>query len=153
MNSDDSSFQERPAKHTGSPSPMNSNESSSNTLSTAIFLLALSAVVYLAAQIGMAKRGGDTMRWQLTELDSLIGKHQEQKKLTADAVIKNEDQVKQSNQLQTSYSNLFNDIIDLAKTDADAKKIVDAFGIQRQNPEGAPAAEAKPADAKAPEKK
>ncbi|MEY5008891.1 MAG: hypothetical protein RLZZ253_30 [Verrucomicrobiota bacterium] len=108
--------------------------SESDKSATALFLLALTAVVFFASQIAMAVRNGETMRWQLENLEKQIKSLQEAKSQFAELISKREEQVKQSSQIQLQYTNLLNEILDLSQTDGDAKKIVEKFGIQRQTP-------------------
>jgi hypothetical protein len=108
--------------------------SESDKSASALFLLGLTAVVFFASQIAMAVRNGETMRWQLENLEKQIKSLQEAKSQFADLIAKREEQVKQSSQIQLQYTNLLNEILDLSQTDGDAKKIVEKFGIQRQNP-------------------
>jgi hypothetical protein len=103
----------------------------------ALFLLGLTAVVFFASQIAMASRNGETMRWQLENLEKQIKSLQEAKSQFADLIAKREEQVKQSSQIQVQYTNLLNEILDLSQTDGDAKKIVEKFGVQRQTPASA----------------
>jgi hypothetical protein len=114
----------------------------------ALFLLGLTAVVFFASQIAMASRNGETMRWQLENLEKQIKGLQEAKTQFADLISKREEQVKQSSQIQLQYTNLLNEILDLSQTDDDAKKVVQKFGIQRQNPPAGSAEEksSKPAE-------
>ncbi len=124
----------------------NSSESSNYTL----FLLALAAAVFLGAQLGAVQRGSETMRWQQANSDKQIESLKDSKKRFAEAIVKRDEQVKQAGQVQTQYIALFNDILELSKTDEDAKKVVQKWGIQRQAPaEGA----AKSDDKKVPETK
>ena len=115
---------------------MTAHESSSGSDKSplAFFLLGLTAVVFFASQIAMAGRNRETMRWQLENLEKQITSLRDAKTQFADLISKREDQVKQSSQIQLQYTNLLNEILDLAQTDEDAKKVVQKFGIQRQNP-------------------
>ena len=108
------------------------------TSNYALSLLALAASVFLGAQLGAVQRGSETMRWQQANTEKQIESLKESKERFAEAIIKRDEQVKQSGQVQTQYTALFNDILDLAKKDEDAKKVVQKWGIQRQAPaEGA----------------
>ncbi len=94
------------------------------------------------------------MRWQLENIDKQIKSLKEAKTQFAELISKREEQVKQSSQVQVQYTNLLNDILDLAKTDTDAQKVVQKHGIQRQNPtEGAPDQKGESKTPSAPEKK
>jgi hypothetical protein len=114
---------------------MSSPEStSSNSSSYTLFLLALAASVFLGAQLGAVQRGSETMRWQQANSEKQIESLKDSKKRFAEAIVKRDEQVKQSGQVQTQYTALFNDLLDLSKTDEDAKKVVQKWGIQRQAP-------------------
>ena len=107
-----------------------------------VALLALSVAIFFGAQLATVNRSGKTMRWQLNNLDKQNANLKEAQKQFADLLRKREELVKQSSQVQQQYTALLNDVLDLAKDDADAKTVVEKWGIQRQTP---PAAEAKPA--------
>ncbi len=120
-----------------------------------ITLLALAAAVFFGAQIGAVNRGAKTIKWQLENMDKQIANLKDAKKQHDELITKRGDLVKQSSAVQAQYTSLLNDVMDLAKTDADAKKIVEKWGIQRQAPpEGStPAADDKKAEAKPAESK
>ena len=80
------------------------------------------------------QRGGKTLNWQLTNTEKQISNLKDAKKQFADALVKREEIVKQSGKVQEQYTALLNDVIELAKTDEDAKKVVAKWGIQRQQP-------------------
>lgn len=130
---------------------MSSPESiSSDSSNYTLFLLALAGSVFLGAQLGAVQRGSETMLWQQANSEKQIESLKDSKKRFAEAIVKRDEQVKQSGQVQTQYTALFNDLLDLSKTDEDAKKVVQKWGIQRQEPaEGA----AKPEEKKASETK
>src|SRR4051812_43414802 len=104
------------------------NESSSFNVQLPVTLLALAAAVFLGAQIGAVNRSGSTMRWQLTNFDTQITNLKDAKKQFAEAIVKREDQVKQSGQVQAQYTALLNEVLDLSKVDEDAKKLVQKWG-------------------------
>ena len=114
-------------------------------------LLSLALAVFIAAQIASVDRGGKTMRWQLSNLDKQQANLQEAQKKLADSIQRQEELVKQSSQVQQQYTALLNDVLELAKDDADAKSVVQKWGIQRNanapaaGPTTAPAAAEKPA--------
>ncbi len=99
-----------------------------------ITLLALAAAVFFGAQIGAVNRGGTTIKWQLANMDKQITNLKEAKKQYDDLITKRADLVKQSTAVQAQYTSLLTDVLDLAKTDDDAKKIVEKWGIQRPVP-------------------
>lgn len=99
-----------------------------------LLLLALATAIFLGAQIMAVNRSGKTMRWQLTNLDKQIVNHKDSKKQASEAIIRREEQVKQSNQVQEQYMALLNEVVDLSATDEGARKVVQKWGIRRQSP-------------------
>jgi septal ring factor EnvC (AmiA/AmiB activator) len=112
-------------------------------------VLALAIAVFLGAQIMSVKRSGQTMTWQLSNLDKQNANLKEAQKNFAELIKKREETVNQSLQIQKQYTALFNEVLELSKDDADAKTVVQKWGIQRQaNQEsGAAPASAAPASA------
>jgi hypothetical protein len=111
-----------------------------------VTLLSLALATFFASQIGAASRGQETINWQLENLEKqLVSIRDGQKQLT-ELITKREDLVKQSGAVQEQYTKLFNDVLDLAKADPDAAKVVEKYRIQRTQPtEGtAPAPDAQP---------
>jgi len=118
----------------------------SSTLHLPFTLLALAIAVFLGAQITSVNRSGKTMRWQLANLDQQAANIQEAQKRLASLIQQREDLVKQSAQVQQQYTALFNEVLDLAKDDEDAKAVVQKWGIQKQasaSGSAEPASEAK----------
>ena len=109
-------------------------------------LLALAAAIFLAAQVGAVHQGAKTMQWQLENLDAQNANLKESQKQLAAAITARDELVKQSGQIQQQYTAVFTDLLDLAKNDADAAKIVNKYKIQLN----APPAAASPAAAPAP---
>jgi septal ring factor EnvC (AmiA/AmiB activator) len=112
-------------------------------------VLALAIAVFLGAQIMSVKRSGQTMTWQLSNLDKQNANLKDAQKNFADLIKKREETVNHSLQIQKQYTALFNEVLELSKDDADAKTVVQKWGIQRQaNQEsGAAPASAAPASA------
>lgn len=114
-----------------------------------VTLLSLAIAVFLASQIGAASRTSATINWQLsnlekgltelkgasTQLDNLIA----QAKPTVDSALK----------VQENYTNLFKEVLELAKSDKDAKTVVEKWKIQSNEPAPGAAAPA-PAPGAAP---
>lgn len=121
----------------------------SMNLQLPLSLLALAAAVFFGSQIGAAYQGAAMMRWQLTNADNQIENVQQAEAQLAELYKQREDLVKQATQIQTEYTNLLNSVIDLAKTDEDARKVVAKWNIQRSEPPK-PAATAPAADGTAP---
>ena len=102
------------------------------TLHLPFTLLALAFAIFLAAQLTSVNRSGKTMRWQLSNLDQQNTNIQEAQKKLANLIQQREDLVKQSAQVQQRYTALFNELLDLAGDDEDAKTVVQKWGIQKQ---------------------
>lgn len=114
-------------------------------------LLALAISVFLFAQIRSASTQNSLLQWQIenaekntkdlsTAISQLNTRVTESQKIDG-----------QIEQLYGRVQNILSDLLELSKEDADAKRIADAYGIQRQQP-AAPAAGAAttPAPAAAP---
>ena len=109
-----------------------------------VFFLALTFAILLGAQIGAATQATSTMKWQTDTLSKQITEMQTMDKRFAEAIKNRETMVKQSTELQSQLQNLLTDLLELAKTDNDAKQIAEKWKIQRSQP---PAGAAAPADA------
>lgn len=104
-------------------------------------LLALTLAVFLASQIRGAHAGGKVMRWQLKNLDTQIENVKTAQKQYGEQIQKRDELVKQAGQVQQQYTALLNEVLELAKDDEDAKKVVQKWNIQR-NQAAEPAAAA-----------
>lgn len=74
--------------------------------------------------------------WQLTNLSS-------QRSNLQATLQRQTEYVLQSRQVQSNLQKIAVDLIELAKTDAGAKAVVDKYGIRQQNPGGIPGGTAK----------
>ena len=108
-------------------------------------LLALAAAIFLAAQVGAVHQGTKTMQWQLENLDAQNANLKESQKQLAAAITARDELVKQSGLIQQQYTAVFTDLLDLAKNDADAAKIVNKYKIQLNAPPAAAAPASTPA--------
>ena len=109
-------------------------------------ILSLAMAIYFGVQIRNTSKQAEIMKWQLGNLDKQAENLANAKKQYGEALVKSEDTVKQADQIQGQYVNLFNDLLDLAKDDKDAKEVVDKLGIKRNEapkPDAAPAADEK----------
>jgi hypothetical protein len=117
-----------------------------------IALIAFGLAISLFAEWRAGSKQSEIMRWQLSGLDRQAEVLSAGKRELAALIMKNDEVVRQAQQIQGQYTNLFGDLIDLAKEDKDAKEIVDKWGIKRSGqPEvgaapAAPAAEAPKAE-------
>ena len=115
------------------------------TLHVPFALLALAIAIFLAAQIASVNRAGKTMRWQLSNLDQQNTNIQEAQKKLGKLIEEREVLAKQLTPVQQQYTALFNEVLDLANEDEDAKAVVQKWGIKKEAPPaGGAAAEAEP---------
>lgn len=135
-----------PSSREAAPSPESMN------LQIPLTFLSLAAAVFFGSQIGAAYQGATMMRWQLTNADNQIENVQRAEAQFAELIKQREDLVKQATQIQTEYTNLLNAVIDLAKTDEDARKVVAKWNIQRSEAPKADATKAQPESGAAPAK-
>ena len=96
-----------------------------------IAIRSLAMAIYFGVQLRNTSKQSEIMRWQLGNLDKQAENLKAAQKQYADALTKSEDTVKQADQIQGQYVNLFNDLLDLAKDDKDAKDVVDKWGIKK----------------------
>lgn len=137
---DETEYSEVPQAEAPAPSLLGS-------LHLPIALVALAGTISLFAELRSAGKQAEIMRWQLSGLDRQTEVLSAGKRELAALIMKNDEVVRQAQQIQGQYTNLFGELIDLAKDDKDAKEIVDKWGIKRAGgaqpqaaPEAAPAA-------------
>jgi flagellar biosynthesis/type III secretory pathway M-ring protein FliF/YscJ len=99
-----------------------------------VLLLSLAISMFFASQIGAAKRSDETIRWQLDNLDKQLTQLKDGQKQLTELIEKRQELVGQSQKVQEQYTALLNDVLDLAKTDDDAAKVVEKWKIQRNTP-------------------
>jgi flagellar biosynthesis/type III secretory pathway M-ring protein FliF/YscJ len=100
--------------------------------------VALAVAVFFASQIGAATRSVETMNWQKENYEKQIKQLEDGEKQVSELVENRKELVGQSQKVQEQYTALLKDVIELAKTDADAAEVVKKYNIQT-----APSAEAK----------
>ena len=115
-------------------------------------LIALALAINFLSELRSAGKQAEIMRWQLSGLDRQTEQLSGAKRELGGLIMKNDEVVKQAQQIQGQYTNMFNDLLELAKDDKGAKEIVEKWGIKRAGgqPEAAPAAPATPPPADAP---
>src|SRR5690349_15855223 len=94
-------------------------------------LLSLAIAIFIASQIGAAKRVKDTMNWQLDSLEKQSAQLKDAKKQFEAALAKRDEVVKQAGTIQQQYTALLTDVLELSKTDPDAATIVEKYKVQR----------------------
>jgi hypothetical protein len=95
-------------------------------------LLALAACVFLFAQISNLGQASRSITWQSGNLDRQLASLAEQEKRFNELILQRETLVEQSQQVQTRYTDMLNDLLTLADTDSDALAVVEKYRIQRQ---------------------
>jgi cell shape-determining protein MreC len=105
-------------------------------------ILALAIVLYFAVQLRNTSKQSEIMRWQLGNLDKQTENLKASQKKFSEAITSSDDTVKQAEQIQGQWINLFNDLLDLSKDDKDVKEVVDKWGIKRNEAAKPSAAEA-----------
>jgi septal ring factor EnvC (AmiA/AmiB activator) len=95
-------------------------------------LLALAVCVFLFAQISNLGQASRSITWQSGNLDRQLASLAEQEKRFNELIKQRENLVAQSEQVQTRYTDMLNDLLTLADTDNDARAVVEKYRIQRQ---------------------
>lgn len=133
--------------------PVETSSSSSflGSIHLPVALIALALAIGLFAELRAAGKQSEIMKWQLSNLDRQTEALSNGKRELAALIMKNDEVVRQAQQIQGQYTSMFSDLIDLAKEDKDAKEIVDKWGIKRAGGQEAPPAAAPAADAPAAE--
>ncbi len=121
-----------------------SSHSSGISIHVPVAILSAALAISFAVQLRNTSKQAEIMRWQLGNLDKQTENLKVAQKQFADTLTKSEDTVKQADQIQGQYINLFKDLLELAKDDKDAKEIVDKLGVKlAETPKTDAAAEGK----------
>ena len=110
-----------------------SHQSSGMSTHVPLAILSLAVAIYFGVQLRNTSKQAEIMRWQLGNLDKQTENLTAAKKQYSDALTKSEDTVKQADQVQGQYVKLFEDLLDLAKDDKDAKEVVEKWGIKKND--------------------
>ena len=94
-------------------------------------ILAVAIAVLLGAQIGASKKSAEIMAWQRDTIEKQISTMQTTDKQFGEAIVRRETLVQQSGELKKQLEALLNDLLELARDDADAKQIVTKYNVQR----------------------
>ena len=108
-----------------------------------LLLLGFAFCLFLFAQISNLGQAAVNMKWQASNLDRQILGLTESEARFAELIKQRETVVQQSQQVQSQYTSLLTDLLELAKSDTDAAAVVQKYNIQRQK-------SAPPASEKAP---
>ncbi len=109
-------------------------------------LLSIAAGVFLLSQIQGVERASQTARWQLSNMARQATALTDNQQKFDELLTTREAQVKQAEAIQGQYTSLLEEMLELAKTDEDARKFVEKWQLKRNEA----AAEAKPLDPEAP---
>ncbi len=103
-------------------------------------VVALALSLFLTAQILATNQNGQTLRWQSGNLKTQLANLETAEKSFADSIKQRDAVVQQAEQIKAQYTTLLTELLELAKVDADARRVVEKYRIQNQ----APAASATP---------
>ena len=105
------------------------SESSSTHIPIAI--LSVAVAVYFGTQLRANFKQADVMRWQIGNLEKQSENLKVTKQQFEETLQNSAPTLEKADQVQKQWINFFNDLIDLAKDDKDAKEVVDKIGIKR----------------------
>lgn len=97
-----------------------------------LLLLGCAFCLFLFAQISNLGQAAVNMKWQSNNLDRQILGLTDSEARFAELIKQRETIVQQSQQVQSQYTNLLTDLLELSKSDADAAAVVQKYNIQRQ---------------------
>jgi len=106
-----------------------------STLHLPFMILALGVALFLYAQVSNIGQNASSMRWQAANLERQLAALADSEQSLATLAEQRTALVQQSEQIQSRYSDLLADILELSKTDPDARAVAEKYGIQRrENP-------------------
>jgi predicted transcriptional regulator len=130
--------------------PVSTSDSPSAHVPIALLGVALS--IFLFAQIRQSSATSETLKKNITNAEESSKTLKNNEKQVSEMNAKNEPTMKQAKALFEEQQKFLNDVLELAKDDDNAKRVVAAHGIAKSGPD-APAATPAPAAPAAPEKK
>ncbi len=98
-------------------------------------LLALAIALYLAVEYRASSKQAEIMRWQLGNLEKQAETLKAAGKSNGEMLVQAEVGWKQAEKIQEQYVNMFNELLDIARDDKDAREVVEKWGIKRNEPE------------------
>lgn len=113
---------------------MNYDSGTKISLHLPLMLLSLAASVFFVAQIGSSNKNSETMRWQIGNLDAQIENLTQSKQQLDQLIQQRNEQVKQAQQVQQEYNNFLSEVMDLAETNTDARKVIEKWNMRRNPP-------------------
>ena len=116
------------------PVEADTNSSPLSNIHLPAALLALAVTVFLFTQISNLGQASRSITWQAGNLDRQLASLAEQENRFNELIQQRETLVEQSQQVQTRYTDMLNDLLTLSDTDDDARAVVEKYRIQRQQP-------------------
>lgn len=107
----------------------------SSGVALAITLLALAVALFFAAQINATSSQKKVVAWQMTNGDKQISNIKANEEQLKKIIEQQGETVKQVIKLEKGLTKIFEDLLEVAKDDADAKAVVTKFGIKKQENE------------------
>ena len=99
-----------------------------------IAILSVAVAVYFGTQLRANFKQADVMRWQIGNLEKQSGNLTVTKKQFEETLDNSQATLDKAKQVQDQWVNLFNDLLELAKDDKDAKEVVDKIGMKKNEP-------------------
>lgn len=121
-----------------------SQDNSNLSIHLATGLVALALCLFFAAQIASIAQTAKIIDWQISSNTNQSQALDETEKQLRELSAQREALVKQSEQVKSQYVSLLNDVLELAKTDDDAKTIVEKWNIRQQESAASPEVKTSP---------
>src|ERR1044071_7886298 len=102
--------------------------SESSSAHIPIAILSIAIAVYFGTQLRSNSKQADIMRWQIGNLEKQSENLAKAKQKSEETLQNSAPTLDKAKQVQDQWVNLFNDLLDLAKDDKDAKEVVDKIG-------------------------
>lgn len=97
-------------------------------------ILGLAIACFLWTNIDNARHGAEVMEWQAQNLQTQLDNLKKGEEQLVEGIKQRDVLVEQAKTVEAQYTSLLTDLIELAKTDDDTKKVVEKWNIQRQEP-------------------
>lgn len=131
---------ESSSKSSETPEPAESCKSLTPCVHLPLTILGLAFMFFLLLQNGSIDQSAESMRFQSATLEKRAKDVKEGREKLEKAIADRKPLVDQSEQTQKLFTTVMTDLIEISKDDADAKQIVDGYGIRISPPAEAPAA-------------
>lgn len=96
-------------------------------------LLALAIALFLGVEYRASSKQAEIMRWQLGNLEKQTETLKSAGKSNTELLIRAEESWKQAEKIQEQYVKMFEELLDIAKDDKDAREVVEKWGIVRND--------------------